>query len=93
LIYSKKSSTRIEIEDYIDWNVTKKILSHQLDGVNIHELERSNGKKTLIEFVHQNFHAHFNGRDNDKVKALNQITRDLRIPSRSGNNLVNILDV
>jgi hypothetical protein len=84
---------RISIEDYIDNNVTKKVLSRQLGAVNMYELERNDGMRNLIEFVRQSFNAHYNGRDNEKIKNLDHITKNLRIPSRSGSNLVNDLNL
>ena len=69
------------------------MLSRQLGAVNIYELERSDGMRNLIEFVRQSFNAHFDGRDNERIKTFDHITKNLRIPSRSGNNLVNDLNL
>ena len=69
------------------------MLSRQLGTVNIYELERSDGMKKLIEFVRQSFNAHFDGRDNVRIKSLDHITKSLRIISRSGSNLVNDLNL
>ena len=91
MIHSANSLERTSIEDYIGTNVTKKVLSRQLGVVNMYKLERNDRMKSLIEFVRQSFNAHFDGRDNEKIKTLDHITKNLRIPSRSGNNLVNDL--
>ena len=89
MIYSKSDSS-IKIEDYIDSNIIKKVLSCQLGAVDISELERNDGLKKLIEFVQETFKVHFNGRDNKVLRKLEYITRDLRIPSRSGRNIANV---
>ena len=93
MIHSERSLEEIRVEDYIDVNVTKKVLSRQLGAVNIYELERSDGMKDLVKFARESFKAHYNGRDNNKVKTLDYITINTRIPSRSGSNLVNELNV
>ena len=69
------------------------MLSRQLNAVNIYELEWNDGMRNLIEFVRQSFDAHFNDKDNAKIKTLDHITKNLRITSRSGSNLVNDLNL
>ena len=49
--------------------------------------------RNLIEFVRQSFDAHFNDRDNAKIKTLDHIMKNLRITSQSGSNLVNDLNL
>ena len=66
------------------------MLSCQLGAVDISELERNDGLKKLIEFVQKTFKVHFNGRDNKVLRKLEYITKDLRIPSRSGRNIANV---
>lgn len=93
LIYSATSSTEIAIEDYIDDDATKKVFSRQFLAVNTIELGRSDGMSKLTEFVRESFRAHYDGRNNDKVKQLDHMTKDLSIPSRSGSNIANDLNV
>ncbi len=69
------------------------MLSCQLNAVNIYELERNSGMRNLIEFVWQSFNAHFNGKDNAKIKTLDHIMKNLRITLRSGSNLMNDLNL
>ena len=92
-IYSETSSTQINVEDYIDSTVTRSVLSRQLLAVDTSELERNGGLTKLTEFVRESFHANFDVRDNEKVKSLDYITKNLRIPSRSGRNIGNDLNV
>ena len=80
----------MKVEDFITDDVTKKILHRQLEAVNILELERSDGMKKLTEFVIASFKSHFDNRDNEKIKKLNYIMKDLKIPSRSGKDLANL---
>jgi hypothetical protein len=93
LVYNESTRTSINIEDYISNDITKNVLSRQLGAVDLFELERSNGIETLTEFVLASFKSHFNGRDNEGVKKLDHITKDLKIPSRSGKNIANVLKV
>ncbi len=89
--YSKNFLTVTSIEDYIDVGVTKKVLSRQLSAINISEFEQSDGIKKLIEFVQESIRVHYNKRDNQGIKDLDQMTKNLRILFRSGNNLANVL--
>ncbi len=91
MVYSAR--TTINIKDYITDDVTKNMLSRQLGAVDLFELERNDGIKKLTEFVLESFKSHFKGRDNEGVKKLDHITKDLKIPSRSGKNIANILKV
>ncbi len=89
--YSENSLIVTSIEDYIDIGVTKKVLSRQLSAINIGEFEQSDRMKKLIEFVQESVRVHYNKRDNQGIKDLDQMTKDLRILSRSGSNLANVL--
>ena len=93
MIHSDSSPETISIDDYVDINVTKKVLSRQLGAVNMYEMERNNGMRSLIEFTRQSFRAHYNGRVTNKIKTLDHITKNLIIPSRSGSDLVNNLNL
>lgn len=82
-------STR-EVREYIDDDVTEKLLSRQLGGVNLQELKKNGGFDVLVEFVRETFRVSWGGKNLDAVKALDNITKDLIIPSRSGSNVVNL---
>ena len=90
MIYREKSSITIKVEDFITDDVTKKILHHQLEAINILKLKRSGEMKKLTEFVITSFKSHFDNRDNEKVKKLNYIMKELKILSRSGKDLANL---
>ena len=79
-------STR-EVKEYIDDDVTEKILSRQLAGVNVQELKKNGGFEVLVEFTRETFRVSWGGKNLDAVKALDSITKDLIIPSRSGSNI------
>ena len=91
MVYSENSLTVTSIEDYVDVGVTKNALSRQLNAINIGEFEQSDEMKKLIKFVQECVKVYYNKKDNQGIKDLNQMTKDLRIPCRSGSNLVNSL--
>ena len=76
-----------EVKEYIDDDVTEKILSRQLAGVNVQELKKNGGFEVLVEFTRETFRVSWGGKNLDAVKALDSITKDLIIPSRSGSNI------
>lgn len=69
-----------------------KVLSRQLSAVNTSKLKES-GVETLIEFVRESFKVSWRGKDLTAIKSLDRITKDLEIPSRSGRNIANFLNV
>ena len=90
MIYSDNSSTVIKLEEYITDDVTKVTLHRFLEAVEVSELEKNGAMKKLTVFVLESFKSHFDGRNNERVKKLDYITKDLRIPSRSGKDIANL---
>ncbi|CAB4385905.1 unnamed protein product [Rhizophagus irregularis] len=82
-----------ELIDYVDEEFVQKILSRQLVAVNISELTRNGGFNTLVDFVRETFKVSWNGKNLSAVKELDNMTKKLTIPSRSGNKIVDSLSL
>ncbi|POG57095.1 hypothetical protein GLOIN_2v1791744 [Rhizophagus irregularis DAOM 181602=DAOM 197198] len=59
--------------------------------VNISELTRNEEFDILVDFVRETFKVSWNGKNLSAVKELDNITKELTIPSRSGNKIVDSL--
>ncbi|CAB4431786.1 unnamed protein product [Rhizophagus irregularis] len=90
---STGSLSQKELIDYVDKEFVQKILSRQLVAVNISELTRNGGFDILVNFVRETFRVSWNGKNLSAVKELDNITKELMIPSRSGNKIVDSLSV
>jgi hypothetical protein len=73
--------------------VIKKILNRQLAAVNQNSLAQSGSLGKLVEFVRESFKAFWQGKDLNAIRSLDYITKDINIPSRSGNNICNKVTV
>ena len=94
MIYNERNeNSNIIIEEFIDENITKKILGRQLAAVNISELSFTGGFKVLVDFVQSSLRSSLNGKNINAIKNLDVITTNLVIPSKSGRNIANFLDV
>ena len=74
-------------------DVAKKVLNRFLEAVIVSELYKNGGLETLQKFVIESFKAHYNSKNIKAIKELDSITKDLLIPSRSGKNIANFLNV
>lgn len=81
--------SKSDIEQFIGETVTMKVLSRQLAAVNISQLKDNGGFEPLVEFVRESFKVSWRGKDLQAIKSLDVITRDLKIPSRSGKDIAN----
>ncbi|PKC56245.1 hypothetical protein RhiirA1_474283, partial [Rhizophagus irregularis] len=88
---STGSLSQKELIDYVDEEFVQKILSRQLVAVNISELTRNGGFDILVDFVRETFKVSWNRKNLSAVKELDNITKELMIPSRSGNKIVDSL--
>ncbi|CAB4383114.1 unnamed protein product [Rhizophagus irregularis] len=90
---STGSLSQKELIDYVDEEFVQKILSRQLVAVNISELTRNGEFNTLVDFVRETFKVSWNGKNLSAVKELDNMTKKLTIPSRSGNKIVDSLSL
>ncbi|GES92054.1 hypothetical protein GLOIN_2v1876551 [Rhizophagus clarus] len=81
-----------EVKDYVDEHFVQKLLNRQLAAVNLSEMKKIGSFDTLIDFIRETFKIFWNGKDLSAVKNLDSITKDIIIPSRSGNRIVNSLE-
>ncbi|CAB5395457.1 unnamed protein product [Rhizophagus irregularis] len=58
-----------------------------------YELTRNGGFNTLVDFVRETFKVSWNGKNLSAVKELDNMTKKLTIPSRSGNKIVDSLSL
>jgi hypothetical protein len=70
----------------------KKILGRYLSAVNVSELS-STALNVLVKFVQSSLKSSLDGRNINAIRSLDVMTTNLEIPSRSGNNVANILNV
>ena len=73
--------------------VIKKVLSRQLAAVNQQTLKQIGSLEKLVEFVQESFKVSWRGKDLSAIKSLDYMTKNLTIPSRSGRNFCNKLNV
>lgn len=80
------------VNQFIDESVViKKVLQRYIASTNEAELRRNGAFGILVQFVRECFKIHYKKKDNNKVKELDILTKDLVIPSRSGHNLASSL--
>ncbi|PKK57931.1 hypothetical protein RhiirC2_797150 [Rhizophagus irregularis] len=80
------------IEQFIDESVViKRVLQRYIASTNESELRRNGALTKLVKFVRECFKIHYTRKDNNRVKELDGLTKDLFIPSRSGRNLASSL--
>ena len=82
------------LKEYVDVDVTKDVLGRYLGAVDTSELESDRvSMEKLVNFVLECCNAHYNGRNIDQIKRLDEITKTLKVPSRSGRNVANLINV
>ncbi|GBC48409.2 hypothetical protein GLOIN_2v1625176 [Rhizophagus irregularis DAOM 181602=DAOM 197198] len=90
---STGSLSQKELIDYVNEEFVQKILSRQLVAVNISELTRNGGFDILVDFVKETFKVLWNRKNLSAIKELDNITKELTIPSRSENKIVDSLSL
>jgi len=91
--YKEVRNDQKEIKEYITEEVTEKFLGRQLGGANLSELKNIGSFEVLVNFIRESFRISWNGKNLEAVKLLDGMTKDLLILSRSGSNIVNLLNV
>jgi hypothetical protein len=82
------------VNQFIDDSVViNRVLQRYITSTNEAELRRNGAFDKLVEFVRECFKIHYKKKDNNKVKELDALTKDLVIPSRSGRNLASSLNL
>src|SRR6202008_4923067 len=82
------------VEQFVDESVVvKRVLQHFIVKTNKAELRRNGAFTILVQFVRKCFKVHYKGKDTQKVKELDALTKDLSIPSRSSRNLASSLKI
>ncbi|CAG8832633.1 45153_t:CDS:2, partial [Gigaspora margarita] len=76
------SLTNEEIKNYITEKVVNDLLRHYISGTNQSELQKCGSLGKLITFIREMFRIHWRGKNIAQVKNLDNITKNMHIPSR-----------
>jgi len=82
-----------EITLFVDETLTINILQRWLNATNMTELKAQNSLHTLQKFVRRTFFINYNSRDADVTKSLDNLTRNMAVPSRNGRNIASNLQL
>ena len=78
---------------FVDEAETINILQRWLNATNMNELRAQNSLFTLQRFVRRAFIINYDSRDTEATKSLDNITRDIAVPSRNGGNFASNLQL
>jgi hypothetical protein len=83
-----------DIKNFIDENVVSNIvLKRYISATNEVELRRYGSFEKLVLLVREAFKIHWKGKNIEHVKSLDNITKDMNVPSRSGKNIASTLNI
>ena len=82
-----------EILSFVDESVTISILRRWLNATNLTELRARNTMYYLRRLVINAINVNFLMRDTERTKTLDNITRDIAVPSRNGRNIADNLQL
>lgn len=85
--------SRTEIAEFISQDVVENVLSRYLTGTDRHGLKRCGTMEKLVQMVREAFIVHYTNYNTKAIKNLDSITKDCRIPSRSGKNIASRLSL
>jgi hypothetical protein len=79
--------TKSEIAEFISQDVVENVLGRYLTGTNRNSLKRCGTMEKLIQMVREAFMVHYTNYNIGAIKNLDSITKDCKVPSRSGKNI------
>jgi hypothetical protein len=68
------------------------ILNRFIGGTNQRELQRCGAIKKLVQLIREMFKIHWQGKNIDQVKNLDNLTKNMHVPSRSGLDIASKLN-
>ncbi|PKB94905.1 hypothetical protein RhiirA5_437796, partial [Rhizophagus irregularis] len=83
----------LEIEDFIDEAVANKVFSRFLAATNRRLFNENGNMEILVGLLQSSFKASFNKRDIKAIKALDAITCNMQVFSKSGCNIAMNLEL
>ncbi|RIB21894.1 hypothetical protein C2G38_2175376, partial [Gigaspora rosea] len=86
------SLTKENINNYINEKVTMDVLNRFIGGTNQRELQKCDAIKKLVRLIREMFKIHWQGKNIDQVKNLDNLTKNMHVPSRSGLDIVSKLN-
>ncbi|POG74086.1 hypothetical protein GLOIN_2v1771701 [Rhizophagus irregularis DAOM 181602=DAOM 197198] len=78
---------RSEIEEFMTSEVVEQILYRYLTGTDKTKLKKCGTLERLVLFVREEFKIHYTKYDVKAIKELDNITKNYKVPSRSGKNI------
>ncbi|PKC54018.1 hypothetical protein RhiirA1_543021 [Rhizophagus irregularis] len=84
---------RSEIEEYMTSEVVEQILYRYLTGTYKTKLKKCGTLEHLVLFVREAFKIHYTKYDVKAIKELDNITKNYKVPSRSGKNIATKLSL
>ncbi|CAB4396297.1 unnamed protein product [Rhizophagus irregularis] len=85
--------TRSEIEEFMTSKVVEQILYRYLTGTDKTKLKKCGTLERLVLFVREAFKIHYTKYDVKAIKELDNITKNYKVPSRSGKNIATKLSL
>jgi len=76
---------------FIDEDTTVNILNRWLNATRMDELKAQNSLPILRLFIQKAFVVNYTARNTEKTKELDDVTRNIAVPSRNGNNFASNL--
>ena len=64
-----------------------------ISATNEAELRRCGSFEKLVQFVRETFRIHWKGKDIERVRSLDNITKDMHVPLKSGKNIASKLNI
>ena len=80
-----------ELVSFVDESVTRYALTRWLNATNLTELRLQNTMPYLRRFVRNAVAINYISRDTERTKTLDDLTRNIAVPSRSGRNVASNL--
>jgi len=64
-----------------------------LNATKVDELRARNSLPLLRQFIQKAFVVNYTARDTEKTKRLDEVTKNIAVPSRNGNNIASNLKI
>ena len=80
-----------EIISFVNEFVIAQVLSRWLNATNADELHNLGSMSHLYKFIQYAFTVNYSARNTEKIKTLDKLMKDIRMPSRNGKNFASNL--
>ena len=85
--------TNEDVKDFINEGIVLNMLKRYISATNEAELRRCGSLEKLVSLVRELFKIHWKGKNIERIKDLDNITKNMRVSSRSGKNIACILKI